>query len=104
MDRRRMLRRVESELLDELPPSDRRAQGSRRDLQRLNGWMGHAGILARLIRSVPEPPKTIAEIGAGDGTLMLRLARRLSSSWRGVSVQLLDRQSLITPETLAQFE
>src|ERR1700737_979923 len=41
-----MMRAIERELLDELPADDLRAIHSRRDLQRVNAWMGHAGIMA----------------------------------------------------------
>ena len=42
-----MKRLVQPELLDSLPPDDPRARGSRRDLRRVNWWMGHHVILAR---------------------------------------------------------
>ena len=46
-----MTRRVEPELLDELPASDPRAVRSRQDLRRVNAWMGNARIMARALRS-----------------------------------------------------
>src|SRR5437879_2754268 len=48
----RMQRCVEPEWLDELPPNDPRAKGSRRDLQRIHSWMGNVGIMARLLGNV----------------------------------------------------
>ena len=48
-----MNRIVLPELLDELPPEAADARRSRRDLQRLNVWMGHAGIMARALRVDP---------------------------------------------------
>ncbi len=42
-----MTRRLHPELLDELPPEDPRALRSRRDLQRLNVWMGNVGAMVR---------------------------------------------------------
>ena len=99
-----MPRRIEPEILDELPPQDPRALGSRRDLRRINAWMMQAGIMARLLRRYgPTPPRTIIELGCGDGTFMLGLARRLAPSWPGVTVELVDRQDIVSPETRSRF-
>jgi len=98
-----MLRSLEPEWLDTLPPDDPRAQHSRRDLRRINGLMGSAAFVAReLVRgSADGPPRTIAEIGAGDGTLMLRVARRLAAPSGQVRAILVDRQPAVSPRTLA---
>ena len=45
-----MERCIQREWLDELPPEEPRAIHSRRDLQRINAWMGNARILAREIK------------------------------------------------------
>jgi hypothetical protein len=119
---------VEPELLDELPPDDPSAQGSRRDLLRLNAWMGHSRILARELEDrEPSPARSdypspaqragdgsrsgqsphvrqIVELGAGDGTFLLSVARRLSSSWRGTTAVLVDRHGIVSPETQQDFE
>lgn len=91
--------------MDELPPEHAGAILSRRDLRRLNTLMGHAGILARSLRKVfpQRPPTRIAEIGAGDGELLLRIARRLAGSWRDVDVTFIDFQDLLRDKTKADF-
>jgi hypothetical protein len=96
---------VEPELLDELPPADPRAERARRDLRRVNAWMGNGRILFRaLSRASSElPVRTIAELGGGDGRLMLKLARRMASRWPGVRVLLIDRHNLLESETERQF-
>jgi hypothetical protein len=97
-------RRVESEWLDELPADNPRAQRSRRDLRRVNWVMGQGLIIRRVLsRTVVSPPRVLLELGAGDGRLMLHLARRLRTDWPGVKVILLDRQSLVTQQTLEAF-
>ena len=104
-----MRRVVESERLDDLLPGDPRAVGSRGDLRRLNFIMGHAGILSRAFRqpfaeaSSRSQPLRLVELGAGDGTLLLRLARRCSGL--GVTAQgtLVDRQNLVSAETRRAF-
>src|SRR6266536_4286482 len=65
-------RRVEPELLDSLPADDPGAVGSRRDLQRLNAWMGHGQLMARALRSALDDaaPQQLVELGAGDGEFM----------------------------------
>ena len=93
-----MHRVVEPELLDDLPPADPRAVGSRADLRRLNLLMGHAGILSRALRqplaetSLRSRPLRLVELGAGDGTLLLRLARRWSAV--GVTAQSTEEMKL----------
>ena len=100
-----MKRIVQPELLDELAPGDARAIHSRADLRRLNKVMRHATILgAALVRYASRPPRIIVELGAGDGTLMLALARQLSSRWPGVRVIMLDRQKTVSNEILASLD
>lgn len=95
-------RRVEPELLDELGADDPRAQRSRGDLRRINRAMSALAVLKRSLDSAisGSPPHTIVELGAGDGSLMLRLARGRAAHWPGVRVTLLDRLNLIAPETI----
>ncbi len=99
-----MKRIVKPELLDLLPPKDLLALGSRRDLRRLNGWMGHSRIMARQLNSAWAAAKCcqVADLGAGDGHFLLRLARR----WRGGAPQkalLVDRQALPHGDILHDF-
>jgi hypothetical protein len=103
-----MLRRsIKPELLDELPPHDPRARQSRRDLQRLNVWMGHDRIMRRLLGGVDRRhragPSRIVEFGAGDGTFLLRLAK--GPLWRGATNEavLVDRQDLVSTQTHESF-
>lgn len=99
-----MPRRVEPELLDALPPDDLCAIGSRRDLRRLNIWMRQSVIMARLLEGYGRvAPRSILELGAGDGTFMLSVAKRLVPAWPGVTVRLVDRQELVTIETERAF-
>lgn len=104
-----MDRDVQPELLDELSPTDPAASGSRADLRRLNVIMGNAAILAgafdpRLMISLcAGRPLRVVELGAGDGTVLLSVARR----WVGLGIQaeltLVDRHDLISPETIGAF-
>ena len=63
--------------------------------------MGSVSILRRLVSGLPltAPPRRILELGAGDGSLLLRLARVLAPRWTGVEVTLLDRHDLVTDAT-----
>lgn len=96
-------RLLASEILDELHEDDPRAIRSRQDLMRINRFMGSAGILARALRASPIVPRRIIEFGAGDGTLMLRLAKRLAPHWPAVHVVLLDRQACVAARTRDAF-
>ncbi len=101
-----VLRCVEPEWLDELPPEDPRAIRSRRDLQRVNRWMQQAGIMHRaLTESCGQlAPRALLELGAGDGTFMLRLARRFAPYWKNVRVVLLDCKDIVSSETREGFK
>jgi hypothetical protein len=93
-------RRLETELLDVLPADDPAAMRSRRDLKFLNAVMLHPAIMARRMRRhAVHAPRRIIELGAGDGSLMLRLGRRLARHWPGVSTILVDRQDIVPHET-----
>src|SRR4051794_37363711 len=102
-----MARQIEPETLDHLAVDDPRAMRSRRDLQRVNRVMGSLGLLVAAIDTALERarppldqrPLSIAEIGTGDGTLALRLARERAESWPRVSLVLVDRQPLVSPAT-----
>ena len=98
-------RSVEPELLDQMPADDRRAVRARRDLKRLNAVILQTGIMAPILARqwARGEPRTILDLGTGDGTFMLGVARRLARRWRGVSVTLLDRQSIVSPQTLDAF-
>ena len=95
-------RRVEREMLDSLAAEDPRSQRSRLDLRRIQRAMATLTIVQyALDRGTSDfVPRTLLELGAGDGSLMLRLARRRAARWPDVSVMLLDRVNLIAPQTL----
>jgi hypothetical protein len=101
----RLPRRVEAEMLDHLPETDLRAIRSRKDLRRINRVMAAQTILCRGIDAATRgrPPRHIVELGAGDGTLLLRIARRRAVKWRGVEATLVDRRDLVSSDTREGF-
>ena len=83
---------VEPEWLDALAPDDARALRSRRDLARVNALMSNAGILARALADAgARAPRSIVELGAGDGRFAARLAAALPRPESGATFTLLDR-------------
>jgi hypothetical protein len=100
-----LARRVEPELLDGLAADDPRARRSREDLQRLHRAMATLPIVERALDRGTSGfvPRKVLELGAGDGSLMLRLARKRAARWPNVHVALLDRLNLVTPPTLDGF-
>ncbi len=100
-------RTVAPEILDALTPADPRAIRSRRDLQLVNRVMGSCGILTRaLLEAFPPASRQrlrMLELGAGDGSLALRVAARLAASWPEAELTLLDRQPVIAPATGTAF-
>ena len=100
----KMARCVQPEWLDVLDPEDPRASRARRDLQRVNKVMGNAAILARaLLKAQPHSPRLIVELGAGDGTFLLRVVQRPTLRWQGGKIIFVDRQSLVGKGTRAAF-
>jgi hypothetical protein len=99
---------VEPEELDHLAPDDVTAQRSRRDLRRVHRAMRTRAILVRALdRAVTAAKRSaslrILELGAGDGTLMLGVARVLAPRWPAVKLSLLDRQALVADRTVADY-
>jgi len=88
-----MNRALASEWLDELPALDEQAIGSRRDLRRLNAIMRHPRIVAHALLAAfgSKPPRTLVELGAGDGFFLLRTASLLGPHWPSLRVFLVDR-------------
>jgi Methyltransferase domain len=93
-------RSVEPEWLDVLPADDPRAVRSRRDLRLVNRIMGHGRVIRRALRQHRDAGRPrIAEIGAGDGTLLLRVLKGRSPC----EVVLVDRQPCVNEKTQCQY-
>lgn len=94
-------RRVDPEELDSLDADDPAARRSRADLRRLHVAMGTLSIMTRALGSESNAsPVRILELGAGDGSLALRFARRHAPVLPNVSLTLLDRQPAVDGATL----
>lgn len=99
-----LTRRVEAETLDHLREDDPRAIRSRRDLRRINRIMGSLSIMNSLLNaSLVRVPSHIAELGAGDGSLLLRLAKGRARTWPGVTLTLVDQQDLLSAQSRTAF-
>src|SRR5688500_11559643 len=93
-----MPRIVEPEILDELPAEAPEAQRSRGDLVRVNALMGHAHLIRR---ALPDNVTHVVDLGAGDGTLLLKVLGRDAGKVQHVT--LVDRQRIANETTIAQF-
>jgi hypothetical protein len=92
---------VDPEWLDELPANDPRAVRSRRDLRLVNRIMGHASSIRRALEhGLAASPLRIAELGAGDGTLLLRA---LPPRAVGARLVFVDRQPVVSAETVRKY-
>jgi len=98
---------LEPETLDHLAPDDPLAQRSRRDLRRVNAFMGAPRILARALDRATDAargkPLRIVELGCGDGSLMLEVARHRGARWPQATIDLLDRQPIVEAATIAAY-
>jgi Methyltransferase domain len=99
-------RDVQPEWLDTLPADDPRAQRSRADLRRINWIMGALGTMRGALDTAFRNRKGthIVELGAGDGSLMARLASKRATRWPGVQISLLDLQPVVAATTQAAIE
>lgn len=101
-------RLVQPETLDGLAADDPAAQGSRRDLRRVHLAMGTRRITLRALRGWRWPPRDgrllrVLELGAGDASLMLGVARALGPTWPPVELDLLDRSPVVERSTLDAY-
>ena len=80
------MRVLETEWLDSLPASDPRAEQARRDLRRVNTLMGNARHIAAALRPHWREGMRIADLGAGDGSLMQAVVRHLPGAVEAISV------------------
>ena len=74
-----MERIITPEILDDLSPEDPRAIRSRRDLLKINAFLGNARWVRRELQKCREIEEGIVELGAGDGMLCRDLHRSLGS-------------------------
>ena len=103
-----MPRVVAAETLDGLAENDPSAMRSRRDLQRIHRVMGTRTIVTRSLRKLMDlrpksRPLRMLELGAGDGSLMLGVARASKGDWPAIELTLLDRQALVSEVTVANY-
>lgn len=96
---------VRPEVLDDLAPGDPKALQSRRDLRRVHRAMRTVSALNHALSRLrlAAQPKIILELGAGDGSLLLRLAAAVRPRWTGVKLTLLDRQHIVNAETVEGY-
>jgi hypothetical protein len=96
---------VRPEALDNLAPEDPKALRSRRDLRRVHRAMRTVSALNHALSRLrlAAQPKIILELGAGDGSLLLRLAAAVRPRWTDVRLTLLDRQHMVNSETVESY-
>jgi SAM-dependent methyltransferase len=95
---------VEPEILDQLAPDDPRALRARRDLRRVNALMFQDLIVARaLAKYCTTRPRVFVDLGSGDGTFILKVARRLAKRWQNVELVIVDQADAVAEETRAAF-
>lgn len=104
-----MERVVVPELLDTLAPTHELAIGSRSDIHRLNRLMGNARTLANAFREhvyagrLRTQSLRVADLGAGEGLVMLDVARRSVGIASMIELKLVDRHSVVSMDTRRQL-
>ena len=98
-----LLRDVRPEWLDSLDPEDLRAIRSRQDLRRLNRCFLTNRLLGHPLATILKERQCarIVDLGAGDGDVLLGLARRHARAWSHIDLELLDLQPVIDERKLA---
>jgi hypothetical protein len=56
------------------------------------------------LAALPQPPRRIVELGAGDGTFMLQIARHFAPAWKNLELVLVDCKDAVSDETRRSFE
>jgi SAM-dependent methyltransferase len=98
------MRMVVPELLDTMRPDAPAAHASRRDLRRINALMLQTRILTGLLRAhVHRSPRSVVELGCGDGHMALAVARSLAPEWPGVTLTLVDAQPIVAATVRAEI-
>jgi hypothetical protein len=105
-----MRRKLSPELLDALPSNDPRAIRSRRELRRVNAWMGNARWLAGALRpwwrGGDGSPRVVTDLGTGDGWVTWSTLHRVTRGGRveaGSWLNLVDQQPVVAEPTLERF-
>jgi hypothetical protein len=101
-----MLRTVGAERLDQMEAHDPRALAARRDLRRIHRVMGTRRILLNALdrtHATHGHALRILELGAGDGTLMLGVAKALAHTGLRARIALLDRQPCVSRSTINAY-
>ncbi len=104
MSARLAARRVGHELLDAMPPEAPAAGASRRDLRRINALMFQTRIMSRLLGAHVSRPRSVVELGCGDGHATLGLARAMAPAWPGASLVMVDAQPVVSADVRAEIE
>jgi len=68
--------------------------------------MGNAAVFSRLLdaHKATRWMRRLVDLGGGDGTLLLRVARRVARRCGGVQAVVVDRQALVSARTRRDFE
>jgi len=82
-----MLRSAARELLDDEPADAERGEwrGSLRDLDRINAWLGGRRLVRIEIDRLPDPPRSLLDVGTGSADLAVFAVDHLRS--RGVAAK-----------------
>ena len=101
-------RHTQADRLEGVNAQDPQMIRARSDLRRRHRLMGTRAILVKALGDMPGPgsrarPWRVLELGAGDGSLMLGVARSLAGRWSGTDLTLLDRQPSVSAETAADY-
>lgn len=88
-----------------MAPPDPSGLRLRHDLRRLHRALGTATVLRRAIDrlGLGAPPRRVLDLGGGDGSVLLRLARASQPAWRGVELTVLDPGRVVSASTRAAF-
>lgn len=105
-----MNRKLSPELLDALPSNDPRAIRSRRELRRVNAWMGNARWLAGALRPCWERsdrgPRVVTDLGTGDAWVTWSTLHRVTRGGTveaGSRLHLVDQQPVVAGPTIERF-
>lgn len=87
VDRGGMRRSCEAELLDAEGLSDETLRRAYRELWLVNRFLGNNWSVLRLLRTAPSQPRSVLDIGCGQGALLMEIRKRTGAQVVGLDMR-----------------
>ncbi len=97
-----MIRKNETEFLDQHGVPDHLVDRAYRDLARIHGWLGDTKVIVDTIRRDPLPVHRVLDVGCGTGLVLKEVGKRLGATVVGADIN--PRPSIAAPVSIVQAD